>query len=165
MNRYVSEPMDPTRRCLLRLALIGGTLAASGAAGLLAPSRALAKRTADAFAARSQTDVLAALFGTTQATPSEQISIEAPVQGTSESVPLTVSAQLGDVELIAIVTGANAHPLCATLATRGANPYLRTRIRMARTEAVTAYVKAGGRLYSASRQVKITAGGYGTGGR
>jgi sulfur-oxidizing protein SoxY len=165
MNRYVSEPIDPTRRCLLRLGLISGTLAASGAAGLLAPSRALAQRTADAFAATSQTDVLTALFGTTQATPSDKISIEAPVQGTSESVPLTVSAQLDDVELIAIVTGANTHPLCATLSTSGASPYVRTRIKMARTEAVTAYVKAGGRLYSVSRQVKITAGGYGTGGR
>jgi sulfur-oxidizing protein SoxY len=164
MTRFECLPFDATRRAYLRYALFVGALTASAAAGLTVPQQALARRSKNAFQATNEQEVLQALFGTTHPRPSDAIAIEAPLQGTAESVPLTVSTTLEQVALIAIVTQANPNPLCATLRLHGASPYVRTRIRMARSAPVTVYVQAGGKLYSATRQVKITIGGYGTGG-
>jgi sulfur-oxidizing protein SoxY len=164
MTRFECLPFDATRRACLRYALFVGALTASAAAGLTVPRRVLARRSTNAFMATTEQEVLQDLFGTTQYTPSDAITIEAPLQGTAKSVPLTVSTTLEQVGLIAIVTQANPNPLCATLRPRGASPYVRTRIKMSRSASVTVYVQAGGKLYSASRNVKITAGGYGTSG-
>ena len=43
----------------------------------------------------------------------------------------------------------------------GANPFVSTRIRMAETDHVTGVVNAGGKLYKASKEVKVTIGGCG----
>jgi sulfur-oxidizing protein SoxY len=43
----------------------------------------------------------------------------------------------------------------------GAEPYISTRIKMAKTSIVRVAVKAGGKNYTSSREVKVTIGGCG----
>ena len=47
------------------------------------------------------------------------------------------------------------------LATAGTVPAVANRLKMAKTTNVTAIVEAGGKLYSATKEVKVTVGGCG----
>lgn len=150
------------RRTFLKSTLAAGAFAAAAGAGLLKPTEVLAigwpKK---AFNARNKTDVLKALFGSTDATPNKAIKIRAPIQTDGKAVPVNVSVGLGGVDRIAIVTRENLHPLNVSVRLfKGANSY-GIQIKMDKTSTVTAYVKAAGKLYSATTKVKVNTGGYG----
>lgn len=151
------------RRTFLRSSLTASTLAVATVAGLLKPVRVLAANwPRAAFSATTEANVIKALFGNMDASPSDAVKIEAPMQGNGRSVPISVTVNLDNVEEIAIVTQGNPNPLNTLVqlshATTG---YYRTNIKMAKTSSVIAYVKAGGKLFSASTKVKIGVGGYG----
>jgi sulfur-oxidizing protein SoxY len=77
-------------------------------------------------------------------------------------VPISVEADLPDVESISIIADKNATPLTSSFVLgKGTEPYIATRIKMGKTGNVIAVVKAGGKLYSASKEVKVTIGGCG----
>ena len=77
-------------------------------------------------------------------------------------VGVTVSAKIPNAESISILVEKNANPLTSTW-NLGPNtePFIGTRIKVAKTSSVIAVVKAGGKLYSAGREVKVTIGGCG----
>ena len=56
---------------------------------------------------------------------------------------------------------ASAALALAVLTFAGTLPSVANRIKMARTSNVTVLVEAGGKLYSASKEVKVTVGGCG----
>ena len=151
------------RRTLLQYALTGGTLSIAAAAGLLTPARVLAASwPGGTFDATSEKTVLAALFGDSKITPSDAVVLHTPRQGNGEAVPVSVETQLGDVEKIAVTAAGNPRPLCSAVTLRSpAQGYYSVRIKLRETSPVTAYVKAGGKVYSATANVKITIGGYG----
>ncbi len=63
---------------------------------------------------------------------------------------------------IAIFVDQNVNPLIADFTlSNGAEGYVSTRIKMAKTSNVTVVVKAGGKSYMASKEVKVTIGGCG----
>ena len=69
---------------------------------------------------------------------------------------------MGNIESIAIVASANAQPLTSTYTLSSASePFVSTRIKMAKTSDVVAVVKTGDGLYSARKSVKVTIGGCG----
>jgi len=77
-------------------------------------------------------------------------------------VPVTVSTELENVESISIVVDNNPTPLAASfdmspsmLAT------VSVRIKMGQSSDVRAIVKADGKLYSTTKEVKVTIGGCG----
>ena len=75
-------------------------------------------------------------------------------------MPVTVESTLIDVEQISILADRNPTMLVAHYTfSKGTDAYLSTRIRMAETSNVIVLVKAGGRFFRASKQVKVTAGG------
>ena len=77
-------------------------------------------------------------------------------------MPITVSSTLGNVEGISIVATSNPGPLTSTyMLTAASEPYVSTRIKMAKTGNVIAVVKADGKLHSATKEVKVTIGGCG----
>lgn len=171
--RPQGQVMDMRRRTIGRRrfleAVLGGVaLAALASQGWVrrAPAQGAA-RLQDAFAAARETDVVRALFGGDTAIPSDAVEIEAPYLAMPESgVDVAVRCGMQDIEMIAVVTTNNRHPLNSVIALSGADGYYGSRIRIERTSPVTAYVRAGGKLYSASATVKITGGGYGMyGGR
>ncbi len=146
-----------------RRSFFKGTLSIAAGVGLLRPIGSPAmSEPMDAFAARSKTDVLYALFGDTWAIPSGAVKIDAPIQAMQvRAILFKVWCDLDGVEMIAIVTANNRHPLNTYVSLFAAHGYYSTHLRIERTSIVTAYIKSGGELYSASTYIKMSLGGYG----
>jgi predicted secreted protein len=148
---------------MIRRSFLKGAISIAAGLSLLRPIESLpVPKPIDAFAARSVADVLRALFGDTRVIPGDAVKIEAPLQAVkNKAVPYKVSCDLNGVEIIAIVTANNLHPLNTYVSLFDADGYYSTRIRLEETSMVTAYVRAGGQLYSASTHIKVNRGGYG----
>ena len=154
--------MNHRRRKALQTGAGLGTLGALIAAGLISPGSALAQDWKAAFETRSLQDTLKALGGTTAA-ESKDITITAPdIAENGAVVPVEVTSNIAGTESIALVGEKNALPLIADFKMmNGAQGFVSTRIKMGTTSNVTAIVKAGGKVYKASKEVKVTIGGCG----
>jgi sulfur-oxidizing protein SoxY len=153
-----------TRRLILKgagmVALIGfGSLPFS-----LAPAFAAAndKYPEDAFKQKSDADAIKALYGKT-AEVSDKVKMDAPeIAENGAVVPISVSSTLPDVTSIAILVAENPNALAASYQIpAGTLPSVANRLKMAKTTNVIAIVEAGGKLYSTSKEVKVTVGGCG----
>ena len=150
-----------------RRTFMKGTLAASGvavavSAGLLSPRAVLAAWPKSAFTAKSVPDALSGL-GISTTTPSSDIKIKAPdIAENGAVVPVSVKTSIAGVTSIAILAEKNGSPLTSNFNLKGsATGFVSTRIKMQKTSAVIAVVKAGGKAYSARKEVKVTIGGCG----
>ena len=77
-------------------------------------------------------------------------------------MPISVSTTLPDVTSIAIVVSENPFPLTANYAIpAGTSAMVANRLKMAKTSKVIALVESGGKVFSASKEVKVTVGGCG----
>ena len=77
-------------------------------------------------------------------------------------VPIAVSSTLADVSSISILVAENPNALAASYRIpAGTMPNVANRLKMAKTSNVIAVVEAGGKLYSATKEVKVTVGGCG----
>jgi sulfur-oxidizing protein SoxY len=116
-----------------------------------------------AFAATEAEAAMSTLFGTDQATPSDQIDLKAPeIAENGAVVPVTVSTRLEKVESISIVVPNNPRPLAASFEiSPDALPEVSSRIKMGETSDVIAVVKTDSGLFRASKEVKVTIGGCG----
>jgi sulfur-oxidizing protein SoxY len=152
-----------TRRTFLQSTLAGSVLAVAASAGLLTPTRVLAAAWPNAaFEAKSMDDVLKALYGTSTAATSTAITIKAPIQAENGAVvPITVSSTLPNVEAIAVMVEKNAQPLVAAVNLTGAQGFFSARMKMGKTSDVKVVVKSGGKLHTATQQIKVTVGGCG----
>ncbi len=151
------------RRIFLKGTLAGSAVAVAVGAGLLTPSQVLAAWPKDAFEATSIDDAMSKLLGATDAADSGDIEIKAPeIAENGAVVPVTVTANIDGIESITIIAAANNTPLTSTFNLgSNTNGLIGTRIKMGKSSDVVAVVKAGGKLYKASRQVKVTIGGCG----
>ncbi len=154
--------MTTKRRTLLKGALASSAAAVAAGAGILTPRALFAAWPQAAFEARNVDDALNGLGGA-NATPSDEINIKAPdIAENGAVVPVTVSTTLANVESISIVASKNNQPLTSTyMLPAGTQAFVSTRIKMASTSDVIALVTAGGNVYSASKEVKVTIGGCG----
>jgi len=116
----------------------------------------------DAFKAKSEADAIKALYGKSPE-PSDKVRMDAPeIAENGSVVPISFSTTLADVTSIAFLVGENPVALVATYRIpAGTAPSVANRIKMARTSNVTVVVEAGGKLYSATKEVKVTVGGCG----
>jgi len=116
----------------------------------------------DAFKAKGQADAIKALYGKS-AEPSDKVKLDAPeIAENGAVVPVSVSTTLTDVTSISFLVADNPSALAASYnIPAGTNPSVANRLKMAKTSTVTALVEAGGKLYSASKEVKVTVGGCG----
>lgn len=150
------------RRNFLKQSLAGTTITMVASTGLLRSTTVFATVWPfNAFQASTVPQVLDQLFGTGQATQSSAVTLVVPMQSNGRSVPISVTSQLKDIESMAIMVEENACPLATLVRTPEAGDFYSCYIRMLKTSAVTAYVYAGGKLYSNSATVKINVGGYG----
>ena len=77
-------------------------------------------------------------------------------------VPVSVTTTLADVTSISFLVSENPVALVATYRIpTGTLPNVANRIKMAKTSNVIVVVEAGGKLYSANKEVKVTVGGCG----
>ena len=77
-------------------------------------------------------------------------------------VPISATSKIARTEAIAILTENNPNMLSAyfTLA-EGTEAFVSTRVKMAQTSNVVVLVRADGKFYVASKEVKVTIGGCG----
>ena len=95
--------------------------------------------------------------------PSDKVKLDAPeIAENGAVVPVSVSTTLADVTSISFLVADNPNALAASYRIPpGTMPSVANRLKMAKTSNVTAIVEAGGKLYSATREVKVTVGGCG----
>src|SRR5216684_332420 len=116
----------------------------------------------EAFKQKSEADAIKALYGKT-AEASDKVKMDAPeIAENGAVVPVSVSSTLADVTSIAILVAENPNALAASYQIpTGTLPSVAGRLKMAKTTNVIAIVEAGGKLYSTSKEVKVTVGGCG----
>ena len=154
--------MNHRRRKALQTGAGLGTLGALIAAGLISPGDALAQDWKAAFETRSLQVTLKALGGTTAA-ESKDITITAPdIAENGAVVPVAVASAIPKTESIAILIDKNPNLLAASFTIpAGTDPNVGTRVKMGQTSNVVALVKADGKYFMASKEVKVTLGGCG----
>lgn len=151
------------RRVFLKGSVAAGTLGVAVGAGLLTPGAVMAAWPEKAFHAKKVEDALSNLMGSAATEPSDQIKIKAPdIAENGAVVPITIDSGIADIESIALIASANGTPLVASFNLgEGAKGFVSTRIKMGKTGDVIAVCKAGGKMYSARKGVKVTIGGCG----
>jgi len=155
--------IDAKRRVILKGAVAASTLGMVLGAGLLTPRRVLASWPEAAFKQKELAGTLKALFGSEALAEGGDIKIKAPdIAENGAVVPITVSSGIEGIESISILAPNNPIPLIANFELGdGAVGFVSTRIKMGKSGDVVAVVKAGGKLYSTKKSVKVTIGGCG----
>ena len=153
---------SPTRRLILQGA---GAVALFGL-GTLSFTPALAaandKYPEDAFKQKSDADAIKSLYGRT-AEASDKVKLDAPeIAENGAVVPIAVTTTLADVTSISFFVSENPNALAASyVIPAGTVPSVANRLKMAKTCNVIAIVESGDKLYSATKEVKVTVGGCG----
>jgi len=150
--------MNGLRRTLLKFTAL--TLVTSSALLLKIGHTLAATWNKTGFEAKTSADVLKSL-GAAAATPSKEIVVTTPdIAENGAQVPITVSSKLANIQSISIVTDKNPFPLNSSFDfANGAEGYVSTRLKLGETSTIIAVVKAGGKFFTASKEVKVTIGG------
>ena len=130
--------------------------------GLLLPLRALAAWNKEAFQSKTPADALKGL-GVGASTESKDIVIDAPqIAENGAVVPIEVTSNIPNTKSIAVVIEKNPFPLAAKFDFgAGALPYVKVNVKMGESSFIRVVAEAGGRFYTASKEVKVTIGGCG----
>ena len=112
---------------------------------------------------KTMPEMLKELLGAEAAEESGDINIKAPdIAENGSVVPITVTSGIAGSESISLIAVNNPAPLVASYELgEGTEGFVSTRIKMGKSGDVVAVVKAGGKLYSARKEVKVTIGGCG----
>ena len=154
---------DRTRRMILQSALVG---LAAGCGLAWWPKVVRAADAAlwpkDAFTQKTEADAIKALYGKA-AEASDQVKLDAPeIAENGAVVPIAVSSALPNVTSISIMVSENPFPLAASYKIPpGTSAMVANRLKMAKTSKVVALVESDGKIYSATKEVKVTVGGCG----
>ena len=166
MSRRSSRDPDRTRRAIIQGAVAGG-LAGLGLAGSAPLMRAQAAADAskwpkDAFQQKTEADAIKSLYGKS-AVESDKVKLDAPeIAENGAVVPIAINSTLPDVTSISLLVVENPFPLAASYKIpAGTTAMVASRLKMAKTSKVVALVESGGKLYSATKEVKVTVGGCG----
>lgn len=139
-------------------------LAAGGALALamLAPVRAFAAWNAAAFDAKSVGDALKAINAGAAAS-NDGIVIDAPqIAENGAVVPIEVTSNIPGTTSISVLIEKNPFPLAAKFDFKeGALPYVKVNAKIGETSNVRVVAEAGGKTFSAMKEVKVTIGGCG----
>lgn len=150
--------MNNTRRSVLKSTGALGTLVALG---LITEKQALAQANRAGFEAKSLADALKTIGGTPAT--NAQVNLQAPdIAENGAVVPLGVTSNIPNTTEIMLLVEKNPFPLAAVFAIpAGTEASVQTRVKMGQSSNVVAVVKADGKLYSATKETKVTLGGCG----
>jgi sulfur-oxidizing protein SoxY len=155
--------MNERRRQLLKGT--GGTtvLAIAAAAGLAKPGHAHAQAwNKAAFETKSVADTVKALGGATAAESKEIVITSPDIAENGAVVPFTIASRIPKTDSISLLVEKNPNTLAASFSIpEGTEAGITTRVKMGQTSNVTALVKADGKFYFATKEVKVTLGGCG----
>ena len=156
--------MNGARRRVLKQA--GGATAVTllAATGWLTPRQAAAQAwNKNAFETHSLEDTVKALGGATPVPSKDIVFFSTPdIAENGAVVPIGVTSSVPKTESIAIAIEKNPNMLAAVFdIPADTDPSLSTRVKMGQTSNVYALVKADGKYYYASKEIKVTLGGCG----
>jgi len=151
-----------------RLVLAGAGSVALAGLGILACPSSMAFAAAndrypeEAFEQKNGKEAIRLLYGRTLE-PSDKIKLDAPeIAENGAVVPISVTTSLPEVTSIAFVVPENPNVLASYYRIPpGTLPNVANRLKLAKTSDVIVIVEAGGKLYSAAKEVKVTVGGCG----
>ena len=157
--------MNTQRRAVLRQGGGVSLLALVAAAGWLKPGEALAADAWNkaAFETNTMDATIKSLGGTSAAQSKDIAFVQTPdIAENGAVVPVGVSSTIPKTESIAILVEKNPNMLVAVFdIPAGTEPSITTRIKMGQSSNVFALVKADGKFYVASKEIKVTLGGCG----
>ena len=151
------------RRKFLHTFAVGTIYVATFAAGWLHPVKLLAAQwNKAAFDAKALADALK-YVGATTAVDSDQIQLKAPeIAENGAIVPVEIVSRIPGTQSIYIIADKNPQPLVAIFDITGdMEPFISTRIKMGESSKVRVLVKAAGKFYVRTQEVKVTIGGCG----
>ena len=155
--------MNTNRRSFLKSSVTASAIGVAVSAGLITPRAVLAAWPKAAFEATDVNGALSSALGSSNAASSGDIKLKAPdIAENGAVVPVTVTSKIAGTESISILVAKNATPLAAKFnLASNTEGFVSTRIKMGKTSDVVAVIKAGGKLYTAKKEVKVTIGGCG----
>jgi len=153
--------MQQTRRSVMKAGGALGLLAVLGST-LLKPGRALAAWNKGAFEAKSAIDAMKAL-GMSNAEDSKDIVIRAPdIAENGAVMPIDVTSNIPGTTSISVFIEKNPFPYTGSFEfAAGAVPFVHLRAKVGESTPVRVVVAAGGKFYTAAKEVKVTIGGCG----
>ena len=133
------------------------------AAGWLELGDARAAERSKAFEAQTMDEAYKAIAGGAPQPSKDIVFFSTPdIAENGAVVPIGVTSNVPKTESIAILIEKNQNMLAARFdLPAGTEPSLTTRVKMAQTSNVYALVKADGKYYVASKEIKVTLGGCG----
>ncbi len=156
--------MNSSRRKVLQGTGGAAVMGLAMAAGLFKPGSAWAQEgwNKAAFETKSLNDAVKAMGGAA-AVESKDIVINSPdIAENGAVVPFTISSKLPKTEQVALLVEKNPNILAASFSIPGGTePWVNTRVKMGQSSNVIALVKADGKFYYTSKEVKVTLGGCG----
>ncbi|MDD2883524.1 MAG: thiosulfate oxidation carrier protein SoxY [Dechloromonas sp.] len=154
--------MNNQRRNVLKSGSGAAILGALAAAGIIKPGVALADWNKAAFEAKSMADTLKAL-GTEKPAESKDVQVTGPdIAENGAVVPVGVVSTLPNTTMVAILIEKNPNALAASfMLPAGTEANVQTRVKMGQTSNIYALVKADGKFYIATKEIKVTLGGCG----
>lgn len=150
------------RRSIVKGIAGAGLLPFLGGLGALLPTAAHA-RVAAAFDTKSTQEAIDLLFKEGKVQESDKLRLIAPdIAENGTVVPLTIQSSLEGIESLAIFATENPRPLVATYRfTPNSAPPLDLRVKLAKSQKIVIVAKAGGQIYSTSKQIGVSVGGCG----
>ena len=155
--------MNTKRRSFIKSSAAAGAFGVAVSAGLITPRAVMAAWPKAAFESTDSKAALKSALGSDATTESGDIALKAPeIAENGAVVPITVTSKIAGTESISILIPKNPTPMTATFKMgKSAEGFVSTRVKMSKTSDVLVVVKAGGKLYSAKKEVKVTIGGCG----
>ncbi len=150
--------MNQQRRTLMQLTALVGLMASTG---LMTQAEAATWNEA-AFKAKTLDDVVKVLGGSGTPAMSDAVTLRAPdIAENGAVVPVGVETTLKATHM-AILVEKNPSALAAMFELpAGAEPFASTRVKMGQTSNIYGVVKADGKWFMTSKEVKVTLGGCG----
>jgi len=157
--------MNTNRRQALKATGAVSLLTLVAAAGWLEPGDAAAAEgwNKGAFETHSRDETMKALGGGAPVPSSDIAFFSTPdIAENGAVVPIGITSKVAQTESIAILIEKNPNMLAAVFdIPPGTDASLSTRIKMGQTSNVYALVKANGKYYVTSKEIKVTLGGCG----
>ena len=151
------------RRNFLKKTLLTTAVIGTSAGILIIPKNVHAAWPKAAFDKKDLSGALETLYGGTSIVESTKVKLKAPdIAENGAIVPINVKTNLKNVESIMIFVEENPQPLSSGYKlTSLSEPKIGTRLKMGKTTKVMAAVKSDCKIYTASKEVKVTIGGCG----
>jgi len=150
--------MNNARRVALKTT---GAFATLVSLGIITQSQAQAAVDRASFQVKTLEEALKAIGGT--AANSDQVSVVSPdIAENGAVVPVGATSKLPNTTEIYLIVEKNPTPLAAGfMIPAGTAADVQTRLKMGQSTNVVAVVKADGKLFSATKETKVTLGGCG----